>query len=79
MEAVTGDPPFNSVPHELEIDDGLAGFRMLEEVRRGALRTDAGRAHSTMFYWGTDTGGRRFSNPTSRWFPWDFTYIRSRW
>ena len=39
MEAVTSDPPLNSMLHKFEIDYGLAILRMLEELDRGALWT----------------------------------------
>ena len=41
VEAVPRNPPLDSVPHEFEVEDGLTGFRVLEEVRRTALRTGA--------------------------------------
>ena len=39
MEVVTSDPPFNAIPHKLEIDNRLAVLRMLEEFGRSALWT----------------------------------------
>jgi hypothetical protein len=41
VEAVPRDRSLDSVPHELEVEDGLTGFRVLEEMRRTALRTGA--------------------------------------
>lgn len=38
MEPVTSDPSLNSALHKFKIDYGLAIFRVLEELGRGALR-----------------------------------------
>ena len=61
MEAVPSDPPFDSVLHELEVEDGFTGFRVLEEVWRAALRTGARSGTLDCRAGRQDLGGSRIS------------------